>query len=542
MNDTCNHDNDLEKIITEVKRDVIGQDSAVEQVCTLIDIGKKRSELLEECEVEASCRPQFCSALLIGTSGSGKTYMLKNIAAHEDMIFWEIDATTLTGEGWSGASLSTYWGMLGKKMEEEPYKLALIYIDEIDKILKDNGCPGSAKFDLLKPLEGGLLKGEFEHKLFEINFDRCVVIMSGAFTDIDNCRAKKKASIGFKGALKDKGVKREEVSRDDLIAWGAPRELVGRFSLILNLNELQCHDYKEIIDTQITNKYSALLQNFELKVSDEAAEFLANEAMDKNLGARYINQCINDVFARQVWRSVTSDPQQGGSITLVMNEGKLDFKVRGGNCGISKPLIKKKPKVDRSSFWASVIREKVDNVGIPKDGSMNKEVLVDDVFKYMSVLKHESKNVFVDNDVQRVYNDYSSAELDLLYCLICDLKYYFDETFYNFNELKTMFGLCYVNNEGVSPLECAFEETFMERDIYRNNREADFVVFRGQVYGIYATKAKTIAGRSVEDFRDKQAVTHIKEDVLMAKAYHEFIVYPQSERDEAVKMLAWRLI
>ena len=71
----------------------------------------------------------------------------------------------------------------------------------------------------------------------------------------------------------------------------------------------------------------------------------------------------------------------------------------------------------------------------------------------MAILKFEDKNVYTANNKREVYNDYSFAELDLLFCIICTLKYYCREIDYNYEGLKTMFNLCQVNYLGISRLE-----------------------------------------------------------------------------------------
>ena len=539
-------ESDLEKTISAVKQNVIGQDQAVEQVCSLIDMGKTRWELLENSRVKPNLAPQFCSALLIGTSGSGKTYMLKNIAEQEDMIFWEIDATTLTGEGWKGTSLSAHWDALSQEMQRDPDKMALIFIDEVDKIFKNDSYydAGSAKFDLLKPLEGGTWKAESNNskQMLEMNFDRCVVVMSGAFTGIDAYRAESEVSIGFEGTPKVKRNKREKVSREDLVQWGAPRELVGRFSLMLNLNELTRQDYKKIIDTQLIQKHSALLPNFTLKIDEAAADFLADEALEKKLGARYINQRISDLVTKKIWREVNCDAEHGyaGAVKIILDGSSLGFKYIGKmqffteaeieECR-SKRSSRKKPSIKAGSYWANIIRERVDAATRLWDkDDAKKEYLTEDVFTYMSLLKFQSKNVGAE---QKVYNDYSSAELDLLYTIICILKYLHKGDEYNFNMLKDVFNLCSVNNEGVSPLECYFAN----RVIYRNDRTIDMVPVKKSLSSQCVVRGKN----SAPEFLSGGYVM-IKEDSLMKETYQEFMSQPQRVRDEAVKMLSWRLV
>ena len=538
MKETYRKDSGLEGVIAKVKSNVIGQNIAVEKICSLIDVGKKRWSALQRFDLGTESEPSFCSGLVIGTSGSGKTYMLKNIAQAEDMIFWEIDATTLTGEGWSGASLSTHWKMLAEKMEEDPDKLVLIYIDEVDKLLKEDGYPGSAKFDLLKPLEGGILRAEYDHKQFEINFDRCVVVMSGAFTDIDEFRAEKEITIGFKGAPKAKEDKRKGISREDLINWGTPRELVGRFSLILNLNELQYSDYKKIIDTQITKKYSALLfPNFELKVSDEAANFLAKAAIENNLGARFINQCINEVFTEKIWRNINLYSSVGGIVKLVLDGNSLGYKLEGSSSSVSKTFIKKKDDEAKRNYCARMIRDLVDMIELQEDEPRKREILVDNLFEYMAILKYDIKNSHIEDDEQKVHNDYSFAELDLLFSILFLLKYCICKSDFNYDGLKSVFSLCRVNCQGADPFDSYFHEAVHRRIA----TETDTSSMKSVVTGIVVESKKSVASKSCDAPQTSIRRTVVNEYELAIRAHHEFMSHSSSVRDEAVKMLAWRL-
>ena len=220
--------NALSEIKKRVKERVFGQDEAVEKICSLIDIAKRRYEIISNNNLRENSLPAFCSALLIGTSGSGKTYMMKNIAEEEGMIFWPVDATTITATGWRGGSINTEWKMLSAKMKEDENegKMALVFIDEADKIMRegvDRYDAGQAKWDMLKPLEGGNAKIQDDKDVFTIDFDRCCVVFAGAFTGIEKNR-KVESTIGFSSPVQSTKNERGEVTREDLCEWGACAE------------------------------------------------------------------------------------------------------------------------------------------------------------------------------------------------------------------------------------------------------------------------------------------------------------------------------
>lgn len=529
----------LEKKIKAIKKDVLGQDEVIEQVCSLIDMGKKRWSSINNYELEPSLTPPFCSALLIGTSGCGKTYTLKNIAKQEDMIFYEIDATTLTAEGWKGSSLSAHWKSLSEKMEKTDDKLALVLIDEIDKILKYEEHEGNAKYDLLKPLEGGVWTAEHDNTLFNFNFDKCVIIMSGAFTGIEKLHTNKKSNIGFNSLQKVKNDNRGDVSREDLIKWGAPRELVGRFSLILNLNELNQQDYKQITKYKITKKYSSLFPNFELKIDNSASDYLAKKAVDNKLGARFIDQSINDLLTKKVWMDVNSSDQdtENGIINITLDGNDLEFKIKKSKHNVQKQEIKKIEDSEDKKIWSKVILDNIVINDLWIEARTSKECLSENIFEYMSTIKHQEMNLYTGDIAGEIINEYSSAELDLLFSIICFLKYYQEESSFNFDNLKKLLKKHPINCYGNKPIVNCLSGEYL----YRNSREDENVPVKVNKIKDIKNNAKDTSGQYTNNY-SKSICNLIKETTLMKNAYYEFMSLPLKERDEAIKMLCWRLI
>ena len=108
--------------------------------------------------------------------------------------------------------------------------------------------------------------------------------------------------------------------------------------------------------------------------------------------------------------------------------------------------------------------------------------------------------------------------------------------------LKEMLQLCYVNYKDDSPFESYFNDFFNGDQSVRNDRRIDTIVLKDVLQGRSEAKCDSMPCRCHNDSQLQTRYRVIDEIELMQKAYQEFIAIPLSKRDEAVKMLAWRLI
>ena len=536
--------NALSEIKKRVKERVFGQDEAVEKICSLIDIAKRRYEIISNNNLRENSLPAFCSALLIGTSGSGKTYMMKNIAEEEGMIFWPVDATTITATGWRGGSMNTEWKMLSAKMKEDENegKMALVFIDEADKIMRegvDRYDAGQAKWDMLKPLEGGNAKIQDDKDVFTIDFDRCCVVFAGAFTGIEKNR-KVESTIGFSSPVQSTKNERGEVTREDLCEWGAPKELVGRLSLVMNLNELGEDDYKRILHEQILKKFSILAPNFRLDVDDTAVAALTDEALEQQLGARCINQRVNDIFTSQVWPKVTAMNGKGCVAKISFKNGKFTSSCKSSNkvadALTNAPQTAAKPSRGCAKFIRNTMRRS------SSIWDCNPRVfLFNDVFEYLKILEQDAKNLTWEEGGQTINVRYSDAEIDLLYCIICCLKYYCDIEEYCTHGIKQLLGMSKINCKQQSSLENSLSNM---DDKHRNDRAIDAWITEEGVQKLAMDREMCCeqGANSCEADAAEQAIQGIPEDEFARDVFEEYVQLPQEERDEAIKTACWRLM
>ena len=251
-----------------------------------------------------------------------------------------------------------------------------------------------------------------------------------------------------------------------------------------------------------------------------------------------IDESAKEAPIAKVWIGINPSEQVNGAIRLVFEGDSVECELEESKPNVGATSIAKKDEGIKKDYWARVIRDHVDEVAFKKTEPSPRENLVSDVFEYMSILKFEDKNVYKENNERKVHNDYSFAELDLLFCIICALKYYCPAADYNYEGLKTMLNLCRVNYWGISPLEVFFGDASVDED----NENVDEVALKVDSLVRNASRGALVASDyfSLSDL--ELGCTYIRGYDLMIEAYREFMTYPLSERDEAVKMLAWRLI
>lgn len=302
---------DLEHSINET---VIGQEETVKRLCTKV--------------YEGLCFPELKNnILLIGKSGTGKTEIVRQLAKNINLPCIIEDATSYTENGYVGSSVEEmiYNIMLAANNNIALAQKGIIFIDEIDKKANQN------KFDysnvnksgvlkeLLKIIEGTQIKIEnpnyytnVEHEKPEINFDtsNIIFIMGGAFEGLDKIRDKRlknKNHIGFSSAEEKHIISTNYMltsfSKEDLIEYGIPLELVGRIGAIYETNNLETEDLTLILQkskNSVFKKYEKILAETGIKLiySPKIFEKIAQQANGSGLGARELNARVAYIFEK----------------------------------------------------------------------------------------------------------------------------------------------------------------------------------------------------------------------------------------------------
>ena len=296
---------------------VIGQDEAKRTLSVAVYNHYKRLRQNKKSDVEI----QKSNILMIGSTGSGKTYLAQSLAKFLGVPFAIADATTLTEAGYVGEDVENILLTLLQNADFDN-KLAekgIIYIDEIDKLsrksenmstTRDVGGEGVQQ-SLLKIIEGTVsrvpLSGGRKHpqaECVDIDTSNILFICGGAFSGLEKIieqRDNKGKSIGFNADVKVIGdndnMDLSDVQQKDLVKYGLMPELIGRLPVITTLNPLSESDLVKILTepkNALTKQYQELLamDGVKLEFEDDALKKIAELAIKKEIGARGLRSII----------------------------------------------------------------------------------------------------------------------------------------------------------------------------------------------------------------------------------------------------------
>ena len=278
--------------------------------------------------------------LMIGPTGSGKTYLVKTLAKLLDVPLAIADATSLTEAGYIGDDIESVVSKLLAAADNDVEKAerGIIFIDEIDKIAKKKETHTrdvsgeSVQQELLKLLEGSIVEvpvGANQKNAMTptatVNTDNILFICGGAFPDLETIikeRLTNKSSIGFNSALKDEFENDDDllkyVTNDDLRAFGMIPEFLGRLPVTVTLKSLSEDMLVRILKeprNAILKQYEKLLAMDEVKLvfEDDALSWIAQEAIKRKTGARALRAILEE-FMLDIMYEIPKDPNIGSVV------------------------------------------------------------------------------------------------------------------------------------------------------------------------------------------------------------------------------------
>ena len=289
-----NKDSDISQMYSEIKKTIISQDEQIMQILTTLFKNQKVVNGKFDIDMISKLKENL---IIYGSTGTGKTEILKRIANIYKVPIVIEDATSLTESGFVGRDIKDMLNDLylasGKDIESA--QKGILVIDEFDKLAEQDSSRSHVSREgvqrsLLKLLDGS----EYYFDGLKFNTSKLSVVALGAFTGI---------------AENDDYT---NITTKDFVDYGIMRELMGRFSKLVAMNYLTKEDIKKIlIESNFSpiNTYKHLFESMKIGFTyeDDFIDYIAEKAVALNSGARSLKTVFDDIISSAMFRIFAGD-------------------------------------------------------------------------------------------------------------------------------------------------------------------------------------------------------------------------------------------
>ena len=306
---------DVNQLKEKLRKKIIGQDDTIDKVVNNIYFNQKYID-----SMDSELLRHKANILLDGPTGSGKTFIIEEVAKELKLPIVVTPATNYSTVGYKGSDIVEVLEKLLKQAggNLELAERGIVAFDEFDKLGNRNSSDElsmrkAIQQELLTFIGGTKINVSYNGKNYEFDTSRLTIIGLGAFTKLreDKIRENEKNhsfSIGFGSVENDSFERVYSITKEDYIQEGLERELVGRFSCIAHTNELSVDDLKRILLESISSpliqiKSLGTIMKCKITIDEQIIDEIAQMAYDTNVGARgliQIVQALKDVVSNDI--------------------------------------------------------------------------------------------------------------------------------------------------------------------------------------------------------------------------------------------------